>query len=175
MRYNAANQGRYNNMTMPRKEIKTWFAGILDQACLGNPDAHAFMIDAFRVAHIWDDLIDRDVPVANDAINEAFHAALVSLPRNPFYRANMHRLVNFIERSLIDWTVANKWEAAPGAMSRQQAEIAYITRSSYTQLIIEVALIVGGFPHAMCIQEMVRLEMHDEGVDGYLASIGQGE
>ncbi len=53
----------------------------------GNQDAlnmyHAFV----DLAHIWDDLIDKDKPVSADLINRAFLTCLVYLPANPFYRS----------------------------------------------------------------------------------------
>jgi hypothetical protein len=52
----------------------------------GNTDALA-MYDLFKeLAHIWDDLVDKDKPVSEDAINKAFLICLVYLPSNPFYQ-----------------------------------------------------------------------------------------
>jgi hypothetical protein len=52
----------------------------------GNEDA----LDMFRMlvdlAHAWDDLVDRDKPVTELRINDAFLTALCLLPSNPFYR-----------------------------------------------------------------------------------------
>jgi hypothetical protein len=53
----------------------------------GNQDA-LNMYRAFTfLAHVWDDLVDKDKDVAEDAINQAFLTALVYLPANPFYRS----------------------------------------------------------------------------------------
>lgn len=38
------------------------------------------------LAHVWDDLVDRDKPVQEQDINRAFLHCLVHLPANPFYR-----------------------------------------------------------------------------------------
>ena len=53
----------------------------------GNVDA----LNVFRMfgdlAHLWDDLVDKDVEVSEAAINNAFLICLVYLPANPFYRS----------------------------------------------------------------------------------------
>lgn len=155
---------------MQRADIMTKFGGLLYDAAAGNLDAVEFMVDSFLVVHLWDDLIDNDRKIPSGEINGGFYLALVKIPQNTFYRANQERLAQFIERSVIDWLTATAWEER-GQLTRQQAEIAYITRSSYTQIIIEVALLCGGFQHALALQETVRLKMHDEGVNGYQDSL----
>lgn len=53
----------------------------------GNVDA----LNVFRMfgdlAHLWDDLVDKDVEASEAAINNAFLICLVYLPANPFYRS----------------------------------------------------------------------------------------
>ena len=48
---------------------------------LENRDAALFVAMVFRVFHAWDDLIDRDVPLADDEINMAFYLAMVQIPQ----------------------------------------------------------------------------------------------
>jgi hypothetical protein len=53
----------------------------------GNQDA-LNMYQAFvDLAHVWDDLVDKDKPVSVEKINQAFLTCLVFLPANPFYRS----------------------------------------------------------------------------------------
>ena len=52
----------------------------------GNEDALAVFRMFVRLAHVWDDLVDKDKPVSEDAINEAFLICLVYMPSNSFYR-----------------------------------------------------------------------------------------
>lgn len=51
-----------------------------------NEDALAVFRMFVRLAHVWDDLVDKDKPVSEDAINEAFLICLVYMPSNSFYR-----------------------------------------------------------------------------------------
>jgi hypothetical protein len=64
---------------MNREGKLEWFGG--------NVDA----LNVFRMfgdlAHLWDDLVDKDVEVSEAAINNAFLICLVYLPANPFYQS----------------------------------------------------------------------------------------
>lgn len=53
----------------------------------GNQDALNMYRAFVFLAHTWDDLVDKDTDVSEDAINQAFLTALVYLPANPFYRS----------------------------------------------------------------------------------------
>jgi hypothetical protein len=52
----------------------------------GNQDALNIYRMLCRLAHIWDDLVDKDKEVPEDVINESFLICLVYLPSNPFYQ-----------------------------------------------------------------------------------------
>ena len=67
---------------------------------LENRDAALFVAMVFRVFHAWDDLIDRDVPLADEEINIAFYLAMVQIPRNPFYRANFAELSPIVSQAI---------------------------------------------------------------------------
>ena len=52
----------------------------------GNQDA-LNLYRMFRdLAHTWDDLVDKDKPVTEAEINNAFLICLVYMPANPFYQ-----------------------------------------------------------------------------------------
>lgn len=53
----------------------------------GNQDA-LNLYRMFRdLAHVWDDLVDKDNPVTEAEINNAFLICLVYMPANPFYQS----------------------------------------------------------------------------------------
>ena len=59
----------------------------------GNENALR-MFNAFvDLAHVWDDLVDKDKPVSADDINRAFLTCLVYLPANPFYRSIQNEIL----------------------------------------------------------------------------------
>ena len=59
----------------------------------GNQDALNMYRAFVDLAHIWDDLVDKDNPVSADKINQAFLTCLVYLPANPFYRAIQEQIM----------------------------------------------------------------------------------
>lgn len=52
-----------------------------------NSNAVNLSMMLIEVAHIWDDLIDKDNPVSDDDINLAFRYLIYDIPINPIYRA----------------------------------------------------------------------------------------
>jgi hypothetical protein len=52
----------------------------------GNQDALNMYHMFVDLAHVWDDLVDKDKGVAEKEINNAFLICLVYLPANPFYQ-----------------------------------------------------------------------------------------
>lgn len=64
---------------MTREELLTLFCG--DQNLV---DLRALLAE---LSHTWDDIVDGDKPVGEEAINRAFGICLISLPQNPLYRA----------------------------------------------------------------------------------------
>ena len=77
----------------------------------GNQDAlnmyHAFA----DLAHIWDDLVDKDKPVPADRINRAFLTCLVYLPANPFYRSIQDQILPMWLTVVSAYETANFFEA----------------------------------------------------------------
>ncbi len=59
----------------------------------GNQEAVDYVLMVARVVDVWDNLIDRDVPVSDEAINDAFWLLMVEIPRNGFYRTFVDELV----------------------------------------------------------------------------------
>jgi len=53
----------------------------------GNQDALNLYCMFRDLAHVWDDLVDKDNPVTEVEINNAFLICLVYMPANPFYQS----------------------------------------------------------------------------------------
>lgn len=125
--------------------------GLIAKATRGEPDAAAFLTGLHRIVDIWDDLIDKDKPVDDAAINAAFYAALVAIPRNPFYRAHFALLSPLIESAIIDWHTANALEKTGG----DDLRTAHALRCAGYSVLIMCARIIGGVEWA----EEVSLEL----------------
>lgn len=62
------------------------------------------------LAHLWDDLVDKDKDVSEDAINNAFLICLVYLPANPFYRKIQEAVLPMWLTVVSAYQTANKFE-----------------------------------------------------------------
>lgn len=77
----------------------------------GNQDALNMYRAFVDLAHLWDDLIDKDKPVSADEINRAFLTCLVYLPANPFYRHIQDQILPMWLVVISSFETANKFEA----------------------------------------------------------------
>jgi hypothetical protein len=76
----------------------------------GNQDALRMYQSLVSLTHIWDDLIDKDKPVSDVGINQAFLTALVYLPANPFYRSIQADVLPMWITIVSAYEAANKFE-----------------------------------------------------------------
>ena len=134
----------------------------------GNQEAANFLTVMVSVLHVWDDLIDKDKPVAPQTITNTFIAALVALPRNPFYGRHFDVLNPVLMSAINNWLVANELEFGD---DEDDKRIAFISRSSYVDLITTVAFIVGGLDWVKEIGPSIRRFAHSEGWEGYLVNL----
>ncbi|MBX3659197.1 MAG: hypothetical protein KF740_12245 [Ramlibacter sp.] len=136
----------------------------------GHRDAIAFCFVLCGVLHLWDDLDDRDKPIAREDINQAMYAALVVLPRNAFYQANFAELNALVDSAIMNWHAANAFEREG---SDEDKRISFIIRSAYCNVILTAARIVGGYEWARSVAPALRRFWHKEGFDGYLANLSK--
>jgi len=76
----------------------------------GNKQALAMYQMFADLSHTWDDLIDRDKPVSDDAINNAFLICLIYLPSNSFYRSIQDQILPMWVTVVSAFQTANKFE-----------------------------------------------------------------
>ncbi|MGE8565148.1 hypothetical protein D3C85_135010 [compost metagenome] len=145
-----------------RDQLLTWFKG--------NAAAADYVDMVCRIAHLWDDLIDRDKDVPDEDINQGFFEALIRLPRNAFYRSHFDHLNAVLINAVSNWQIATKLERDGG---NYEKSIAFVLRSSYADLITQSALIVGGEKWACQVGEEVRKATHGETYDGYIKNLTQ--
>lgn len=119
----------------------------------GDEQAYEFLMSIHRIVDTWDDLIDKDKPISDDEINNAFHMALIGIPRNPFYRANFALLNPLLESAIVDWHTANVLEKRGDEVSLREA---YVIRCSIYTLDIMSARILGGNDWALAVSLEIR-------------------
>lgn len=127
----------------------------------------AFARSLWQIAHTWDDLVDRDVPVADEAINAAFIEALLVLPNNTFYRKHFRELQPLVAAAITDWLTANQLEKSGRGLD---LEVAFITRSAYIGVIQHAMLLHSGWQHALTMAPWLRRSCHREGFAVYAAT-----
>lgn len=76
----------------------------------GNEHGYMFFQLLIELAHIWDDLIDKDVERSDDDINHAFLICLVLLPSNPVYKALQEQLLPMWVQIITAYQTANEFE-----------------------------------------------------------------
>lgn len=128
----------------------------------GDRDAARFIEQFFYLCHLWDDLIDRDVPRSNEQINAAFWVALVSIPENPFYMRHWAELHPVVVASINDWHAANTIEDA-----RKRLDISYTLRCSILTVISHCAYLCGGRDWAHEVGPEIRLMGQRETLEEY--------
>jgi len=78
---------------------------------LGDVYAAKLCYDYFIIAQCWDDLIDKDNELSDIEIHDAFYTSLISIPTNPFYLKNSHKILPVLEVSIYKWFQSNKYES----------------------------------------------------------------
>jgi hypothetical protein len=76
----------------------------------GNQDALNLYHMFVDLAHTWDDLVDRDKPVSQDDINNAFLICLAYMPANPFYQQIQQAVLPMWLTVVSAYQTANKFE-----------------------------------------------------------------
>lgn len=146
----------------PADELK-----LFQWAAKGDQAAAAFLQAITDAAHVWDDVVDGDVPVPPESIDGAFEALVLIVPANPFYRQHRASLDPLIQQAALNWRVATAIERDADAPKH----VSYILRSSYIDLIGQVALLTGGPLWAVEVITQVRLLNQDETMDDYLTNL----
>lgn len=131
----------------------TTMADILPLMLKENAAAIAFNMAVYQIVEIWDDLIDKDKPASCHDIDGAFYAALITLPRNGFYRENFALLNPILESAILDWWAANKIE---DTQKGDDLKTSYILRCGFQSLTTMSARIIGGVEWAQKVNTYLR-------------------
>jgi hypothetical protein len=76
----------------------------------GNTDALSMYRMLVDLAHLWDDLVDKDKDVTELDINNSFLICLVYLPLNPFYQQIQRDVMPMWITVVSAYQTANKFE-----------------------------------------------------------------
>ncbi|MCU0951485.1 MAG: hypothetical protein MUC68_10580 [Burkholderiaceae bacterium] len=132
---------------------------VVAQALRGHEHAIA-MVDLLHfIAQVWDDLIDRDRAVPDAEVHRAFYAALIDLPRNPFYRSYAPELLPVMTTAILNWHAANALRRDDRPALREAANV---LRCRMYDVVMLSAAIIGGPAHAQAWAPRVAQVIYDE-------------
>lgn len=145
----------------------------VEHVLMGQRDAIDMANELFYISQVWDDLIDRDKPVPDNAINRMMWIALVDLPLNPFYQINFLALHPIVRAAIMDWMVATEIERRHE--HTRELGISYIIRDSLTNILSHMAYLIGGYDWMVQISPEIRRWIHDENIGKYVAKVKAGK
>lgn len=105
-------------------------------------DAYAikYVIDLLFIAHLWDDLFDKDVHRTDEDINQGFIRSLGEIPTNPFYQAYQAQLAPMMANALTMWLESNELEKG----NKNEKLTAFSICASVVEIIHYCILLKGG-------------------------------
>lgn len=126
----------------------------LSELLCGNQDAVRCVRDIARCSHVYDDLIDRDKPVGDQAIHDLIWTLLIALPVNPFYRDHQHVIRPVLITGILNWKAATDIEREG---CREELRVAHVLRYAIADVLLICMEITGGHEHAMRHARRARL------------------
>ena len=102
-------------------------------------------LDLVYIAHLWDDLIDKDKDRSGSDINMAFAVALINIPANPFYKVHAATLHPILLNTILKWQDANTLEVG----SEHDMRLAFVHRAGIVEIFNICAYLIGGMPWAV--------------------------
>ena len=116
----------------------------IDLAANGDRGAASYLWAMATAARTLDDLVDRDEPVTDEQIVNAFFGLLVDLPLLPFFQRHRDVLTGVQLVALNAWLDANHLERRGDATAQLYA---HVLRDAVNELLVAVAYLTGGFRH----------------------------
>lgn len=143
-------------------------AEFMHYAFKGSEPAIAFVKAIHDVAHVWDDLVDKDKQVADLEVGRAFFTALVGIPANPFFRQYSDSLLPVMAASCFNYQIANDFEKSG---DREKQIIAHAIRYGVADVLLHVAFIVGGWDWVAEVGPELRARSQKDILSHYLTEI----
>jgi hypothetical protein len=135
----------------------------LHEILMGNHEAVRLCQLFARVSQVLDDLIDKDKPVPDEVIVKSYWDCLIEVPSNTFYQQNFGNLQPIVRQVLIDWLDATALEKG----GDHEKNIAFVLRSSLESIVIQSALILGGYEWVRKVSLKVREFVFTESLKDY--------
>jgi hypothetical protein len=116
-----------------------WISAVVE-----DEGALEFLRIVFSTVELWDDLVDRDAGISEDAVHQVFTQLLIDLPQCSFYRAFQQQLSAALLVAITSWHTSN---AMMGGSAAERAQ-AYTLRKEFINLVVLCVALVSGFEKA---------------------------
>ena len=130
----------------------------------GSKEAADLVASLCFVAHVWDDLIDKDKIVEDERINTAFELMLLEIPNNPFFLAHRVSLSPLIHTGILGFLTANAMEKSG---DEHQIEIAHGLRYAVANVAAYAVEVTNGRKQALEILPAAWKQWMPERLDEY--------
>ena len=138
------------------------------EKCLGDsPEAVHFVVTLFGACQVLDDLIDKDEETTDWDITNMFTSLLIEIPRNKFYKRHIDYLTPVLNQVMDDWKASVELEKG----DEQKKQVAYILRSTYSNIITHCAYLLGGQERMDYAGRIVRQVAYSETFEEYLRTV----
>jgi hypothetical protein len=124
----------------------------------GDKAAEAFMGQFYCWVHKQDDLFDGDKPVAAET-SVCFDLALLSaFAKNEFFQKHQDFLLPVLHMSALAWVASEDFRKKSEVLEQITAQV---LKSQYQDIFYAVALLRGGFDHAVAMSRKYRMYSFD--------------
>lgn len=132
--------------------------------------AAAEVVWAFAdVSHLWDDVVDGD-PIRAEWADKVFITLLLDLPRNPFYRQNIDRLLPAFECAVHSWFASRQLERSTDP---EDQVTAHVTRFNFADFVATVVELACGREYALANAATIRRMTHQETLEEFRAELAE--
>ena len=107
----------------------------------GDVEAVEFLLLLSDITELWDDLIDRDVPIPDERIHSVFTKIFLVLPHQPFYRKHAGYLSPLIAQAINAWMTANQFARG----TKSQRALAYTLRNVDIMIAEAIVYLTSGW------------------------------
>jgi len=130
----------------------------------GNTDALSICKMLITLTHTWDDIVDKDKPLTESDINEAFKIALVYLPANKLYQSIMPQMLPMWVQIISAYETANTYERNKDAHG---IEISHSLRYAAGHMLAYIVILCVGDDKAKDVLPEVWKEIYFERFEDY--------
>jgi len=102
-----------------------------------------WLCQLFDAIQVFDDLYDCDKLVSKDEIKNLIWSTFISLPQNPFFKANQEALWPLLATAILKWHGANKAEE-----NLKHDAMSFAWRAGYYDIVLMVVGMVHGHKYA---------------------------